>query len=102
MSEDRVRFRPGDAVRIVDLGKPGHVRTPAYVRGRTGAVEDYCGRFENPEDRGYGRVGQDRIPLYRVRLAQRELWADYEGEAHDTLVLEIYEHWLRPAGEGAA
>jgi hypothetical protein len=30
-------FALGERVRIVDLGKPGHVRTPTYVRGKTGA-----------------------------------------------------------------
>lgn len=92
-------FAPGDAVRIVDLGKPGHVRTPRYTRGKTGIVERYCGAFDNPENRGYGRVGQERISLYRVRLRQRDLWPDYEGPAHDTLELEIYEHWLQPVSE---
>ena len=65
-------FMPGDLVRIVDLGKPGHVRTPFYVREKTGAVERYCGVFENPEERGYGRVGLARIPLYRVRFNQHD------------------------------
>ena len=56
-----------------------------------------AGRFENPEERAYGRVGGERIPLYRVRLMQRDLWPDYEGADGDSLVLEIYHHWLRPA-----
>ena len=90
-------YAPGDRVRIVDLGKPGHVRTPFYVREKTGAVERYCGAFDNPEERGYGRVGGDPVPLYRVQFNQRDLWPDYDGAERDTLVLEIYEHWLRPA-----
>jgi nitrile hydratase len=32
-----------------------------------------------------------------VRLKQRELWPDYEGPDDDSLVLEIYHHWLQPA-----
>jgi nitrile hydratase len=90
-------FEPGDRVRILDLGKPGHVRTPVYVRNKVGVIDRCCGRFENPEERAYGRVGRERIPLYRVRLHQRDLWPDYDGNAGDTLVLEIYHHWLRPA-----
>ena len=87
----------GDRVRIVNLGKPGHVRTPLYVRDKVGVIDHCCGNFENPENRAYGRVGCERIPLYRVRLKQRELWPDYEGAEEDTLVLEIYHHWLQPA-----
>ena len=95
--EGPAAYAPGDRVRILDLGKPGHVRTPVYVRNKVGVIDQYCGRFENPEERAYGRVGRARIPLYRVRLNQRDLWPDYDGAAGDTLVLEIYDHWLRPA-----
>jgi hypothetical protein len=88
------RFAAGERVRILDLGKPGHVRTPAYVRGRIGTIERVCGRFENPEERAYGREGRERIPLYRVHFSQRDLWSGYSGKTHDTLEIEIYEHWL--------
>ena len=90
------RFAAGERVRIVDLGKSGHVRTPSYVRGRVGTVERFCGLFENPEERAYGREGGARIPLYRVHLAQRDLWPSYDGDARYTLEIEIYEHWLAP------
>jgi nitrile hydratase len=91
------RLAAGDRVRIIDLGKRGHVRTPAYAREKVGRIERYCGDFENPEERAYGRIGRERIPLYRVRLMQRDLWPDYEGGDDDSLVLEIYAHWLQPA-----
>jgi nitrile hydratase len=94
---DRAAFAPGDRVRIIDLGKGGHVRTPVYVRGKVGIIDHRCGAFENPEERAYGRVGGPRIPLYRVRLVQRDLWPDYTGPDRDSLVLEIYQHWLQPA-----
>jgi nitrile hydratase len=87
---------PGDGVRIIDLGKPGHVRTPVYARGKVGTIDRYCGEFENPEERAYGRVGRERISLYRVRLMQSDLWPDYDGADGDSLVLEIYAHWLQP------
>jgi nitrile hydratase len=90
-------FAPGARVRIIDLKKPGHVRTPIYVREKVGTIDYFCGAFENPEERAYGRIGGARIPLYRVRLMQRDLWPDYEGPDKDSLVLEIYHHWLQPA-----
>ncbi len=93
------RYTPGERVRIVDLGKGGHVRTPMYVRGKLGTIERFCGLFENPEERAYGQVGRPRIPLYRVHLAQHDLWPGYGGGADDTLEIEIYEHWLAPAAE---
>lgn len=96
-AEEAPAFALGDRVRISDLGKPGHVRTPTYIRTKIGAIERYCGAFENPEERGYARIGLARIPLYRVRFSQHDLWPDYDGPERDTLVLEIYQHWLRPA-----
>ncbi len=62
----------GDRVRIVDLGKPGHVRTPTYARGKVGVIDHCCGRFENPEERAYGRVGGERIT--RAPTATRSCW----------------------------
>lgn len=97
MSPEASRHALGARVRILDLGKPGHVRTPLYVRGKVGVIDQVCGDFENPEERAYGRVGGARIPLYRVRFAQADLWPDYAGRPQDHLVIEIYHHWLQPA-----
>jgi len=95
--EQNRRYALGEKVRIVDLGKPGHVRTPAYIRGKVGTIDHDCGDFENPEERAYGRVGRPRIPLYRVRVMQKDIWPAYQGPGADSLVLEIYDHWLAPA-----
>ncbi len=92
------RFAPGDRV-FVDKRYPrGHCRTPFYIRGKTGVIERICGQFANPEDLAYGRGGLPKRPLYRVRFRQTDLWPAYTGEADDTVDVEIYEHWLRPAG----
>ena len=96
------RFRPGDRVRIRDLGKPGHVRIPWYVREREGVVERYCGAHANPEELAYARPGLPPLDLYRVRLNQRDIWGGYAGAPQDTLEIEVYDHWLEPAGEAAA
>jgi hypothetical protein len=36
--------------------------------------------------------------LYKVRFAQREVWSKYSGGAGDHIEVDIYEHWLEPAG----
>ena len=95
------RLTPGTAVRVRAAFPPGHVRTPAYVRGRSGVVESHAGDFLNPEELAYGRTGEPRQPLYRVRFAQHDLWHDYSGPAQDTLIVDIYAHWLEPAGPAA-
>lgn len=91
------RFTVGARVHVRRIHPPGHVRTPHYLRGRDGVVEQVAGRYANPEELAYGRDGLPREALYRVRFTQAELWPDYAGAAGDTLVADIYEHWLEPA-----
>ena len=91
------RFAVGDRVRIADRMQPGHQRTPAYVKGRAGVVVFLCGLEGQPESLGHGGDGMPAKEVYRVRLAQADLWPDYAGAAHDTLDVEIFEHWLDPA-----
>ena len=94
-------FSVGDEVIVRDAWQPGHVRTPAYIRGRAGVVAQVLGAYPNPEELAYRRYGQPAPTLYRVRFAQAELWQGYAGAAADTLDVEIYEHWLEPAGTPA-
>ncbi len=90
-------FSPGSAVRVRWADPPGHLRTPHYVRGKTGIIERYLGEFANPEELAYGRTGLPKQPLYRVRFRQADVWPDYAGAAADTVDIEIYQHWLEPA-----
>ena len=94
-------FKTGDQVRIHDSNPPGHRRTPDYIKGKIGIIERYCGRFVNPEESAYGFDGLPLRHLYRVRFDQAHIWKDYDGGAGDTLDIEMYEHWLRPAGGSA-
>ena len=43
------RFEPGVHVRVRSDEKPGHVRTPDYVKCKTGRIEGIQGTFRNPE-----------------------------------------------------
>ena len=87
------RYAAGQDVRIADRTPPVHHRVPAYAKGRRGVVERVCGMHGRPEQFIRGD-GAPATRLYRVRLAQRELWPDYAGAADDTLDVEIFEHWL--------
>lgn len=93
------RFAPGESIRVLDLGKVGHVRIPAYVRGRTGTVVQFCGVFLNPEDLAVGNAGGRVVGCYRVEFPQAALWPDYPDNPDDSLVTEIYEHWMDAAME---
>ena len=95
------RFDTGERVRVRKVDAPGHIRTPWYIRGHEGVVERFCGYFKNPEELAYCRPGTPLRALYRVRFEQARVWPAYRGAAGDTLDIDIYEHWLEPAGENA-
>lgn len=93
------RFRIGDKVAVKRTFPPGHRRTPQYIRGKQGVIERICGTYPNPEELAYGFDGKPERVLYRVRFLQTEVWPGYAGPTNDTIEMEIYEHWLEPAGE---
>ncbi|CAN5167991.1 hypothetical protein BH18ACT10_BH18ACT10_16910 [soil metagenome] len=92
-------FIPGDRVRVRPAQKPGHLRTPGYLKGHQGWIEVVIGDFPNPEDLAYGLSGQPKHTLYRVGFMQSDLWKDYEGATDDHLYADVYEHWLEPGGD---
>ena len=91
------KFESGDRVRVRADGWSGHVRTPCYVRGKTGRIERVLGAFKNPESLAYGGSGLPEKPLYKVGFRQTDLWDRYAGRAQDALYVDLYEHWLEPA-----
>lgn len=82
-------------VRVKRMMPPGHVRAPAYLRGKTGWIERPLGAFPNPEQLAYGLTAQDK-PLYRVRFTMEEVWGPEAETPTDTIDAELYEHWLDP------
>jgi len=82
-----------ERVRVRAMMPPGHVRTPAYLRGRTGVIERRLGDFANPEQLAYG-LPAERRPLYRVRFTMAEIWGDAAEAPGDTVDAEIFGHWL--------
>ena len=98
------RFAPGDAVRVrndwpeaqaATTGRRPHIRTPHFVRGAEGTIECLLGTFANPEDLAYGQPAENR-PLYQVRFRQRALFPEGSGGARDSLIADLFEHWLEP------
>ena len=87
-------FVPGQRVRVKTGDPPGHIRTPTYLRGKEGVIEDRQGVFRNPEELAFGKTGLPKKPLYLVRFRQKDVWQDYSGPGTDTLSADIYEHWL--------
>jgi hypothetical protein len=91
------KFKPGDTVRIRVGAPPGHIRTPAYVQGKIGAIAAVHGAFPNPESLAHGGDGLPKQFLYQVRFDQTHIWPQYPTILQDKLLIDIYEHWLESA-----
>jgi hypothetical protein len=96
MNETNFRFKPGDRVKVRLEDRPGHIRTPWYIRGKTGSVERVHGEFLNPESLGHGGNGLPKKVLYLVAFQQDNVWDSYSAK-QDKLFVDIFEHWLEPA-----
>jgi nitrile hydratase len=70
---DRQRFEPGDRVRVRGDHVPGHVRMPAYIRGKTGVVVSESPPYPFPDAHAHGVQAQDE-PTYDVQFRSQELW----------------------------
>ena len=86
-----------EQVRVKTMMPPGHVRTPAYLRGKCGVIKRELGSFANPERAAY-RLKNEMQPLVRVRFSMREVWGNSAENPTDTLDAEIYAHWLEKVG----
>lgn len=90
-----------ETVRVKTMMPPGHVRTPAYLRGKCGVIERKLGEFANPERAAYG-LKKEMQPLVRVRFLMSEVWGNAAENPDDTLDAEIYTHWLEPVADEKA
>lgn len=89
----------GQRARVRGLRPPGHVRTPWYLRGKTGVVERRLGKFANPEQLAYRQEAR-RSELLRVRFKMSEIWGEEAERPEDTVDAEIFEHWLETEETG--
>ena len=87
-------YDAGQRVHVRKVDSPGHIRTPHYIRGKSGVIERFVGFFKNPEELAYGRSGLPMKALYRVRFVQSHVWPDYTGADNDSIDIDLYEHWL--------
>ncbi len=69
----RDRFAPGDRVRAKDEHVPGHVRLPAYIRGKVGVVVSESPAYPFPDAHAHGVAAADE-PTYDVRFSASDLW----------------------------
>ena len=91
---ERERFRIGDRVRAKGDAVPGHVRLPAYVRGKVGVIVGESPPYPFPDAEAHGVVS-DPEPTYDVRFDSRDLWP---GSADDAFVhVGVFQSYLERA-----
>ena len=89
------RFKAGDRVTVKFEDRPGHLRTPWYIRGKSGWIERVYGDFRNPELLAFGKDGLPKKTLYLVAFNHAEVWRKPAGP-NDKVLIDIYDHWLEP------
>jgi nitrile hydratase len=90
----RERFRPGDRVRMKPDYVPGHVRMPAYVRGKTGVVVSESPAYPFPDAHAHGVEAQDE-PTYDVRFRSEDLWPNSADRA--LIHVGVFQSYLERA-----
>jgi len=68
-------FAIGERVRVKNEFVPGHVRMPAYIRGKTGVVVGISPVYPFPDAAGHGMQAPTE-PTYDVRFRSRDLWPE--------------------------
>ncbi len=92
--DDPPRFAPGDTVRALAHGIPGHTRLPAYVRGRAGTVERHHGAHVLPDANALNDKRHEH--LYTVGFEAAELWPEAKGR-RERVLLNLWQSYLEPA-----
>ena len=90
-------FAIGDRVRVKNEYVPGHVRMPAYIRGKAGVVVRISPPYPFPDTAGHG-MQAPMEPAYDVRFRSRDLWPDSCDDALNHVgVFQSYLEKLEPA-----
>ena len=84
----------GTPVRVSRRAPEGHCRTPCYLRGAAGVVDEVVGFYRDPSLLAYHKPGLPMRLLYRVRFRQGDIWPDYAGNKADSVFADLYGDWL--------
>ena len=90
----REKFAKGDRVRVKEEFIPGHIRMPAYIRGKTGVVIDISPAYPFPDAHAHGVHAEDE-PTYDVAFRSEELWP--HGADPALVHVGVFESYLTRA-----
>ncbi|MCS0495832.1 nitrile hydratase subunit beta [Ancylobacter sp. MQZ15Z-1] len=89
-------YEVGQVVVTRNLHPRTHTRLPRYCRGKRGEIVRVHGMYALPDRRA---LGDESTPeyCYSVRFTMRELWGE-EAPARDSLLIDLWDSYLEPAG----
>jgi nitrile hydratase len=90
----RERFAVGDRVVVRSEHVAGHVRMPAYIRGKRGVVVGVSPAYPFPDAHAHGVEAADE-PTYVVRFASAELWPNDADDA--SVHVGVFQSYLERA-----
>ncbi|WP_285433082.1 nitrile hydratase subunit beta [Pseudomonas sp. fls2-241-R2A-110] len=92
----RPPFEVGDRVVVRDEYVAGHVRMPAYVRGKEGIVRHRTSeKWPFPDAIGHGDLSAAHQPTYHVEFRVKDLWGDAADDGF--VVVDLFESYLDKA-----
>lgn len=89
----REPFEVGDQVIVRDEYVSGHIRVPAYARGKKGViVHRTTQKWPFPDAAGHAHT--DALPqaTYHVEFTTQELWGDAADKGH--VIVDLFESYL--------
>jgi nitrile hydratase subunit beta len=93
-AEPRRSFAIGDRVRVKNEFISGHIRMPAYIRGKTGVVVGISPRYPFPDAAAH-QLDAPAEPTYDVSFRTEELWSDSADRA--SVQVGVFQSYLESA-----
>ena len=90
----RERFSPGDRVRVREDYVSGHVRMPAYIRGKIGIVVSESPADPFPDAHAHAVEAEDE-PTYDIRFRSEDLWPNSADSA--LIHVGVFQSYLERA-----
>jgi len=87
----RHRYQAGDAVNVRNEHFSGHVRMPAYIRGKCGVVVAISPAYPFPDAHAHG-LHAEHEPTYDVRFRSIDLWPEACDKA--AVHVGVFESYL--------
>ena len=88
-----VDYRVGDRVKVRDDLVSGHVRLPAYLRGKLGEVVGCSPSYPFPDGHAHG-VPSETEPTFDVRFRTQDLWPESTDAAY--VHAALFRSYLEP------